>query len=156
MRTNFIKFYFHQLVFVFFVIVVSFSCKDDTIINEEVIIKKEFTIKTIHKQELYANKKISNVISKYDRTNKSFTDSITGIEIDTDNIKYIELLDGYHSYTFSVINTTAKDVLENILLSLQSDGTYKEYLVKYNLTASEVDLIKEGIEVSIENKFTIT
>ena len=66
-------------------------------------------------------------------------DSLTGIEIETEYARYLEHLDGsYHSYTFYVTNTPSGMGFENILISLQEDGTYKEFLVHYNLTDDEV------------------
>jgi len=61
----------------------------------------------------------------------------------------------YHSYTFFVTNTPENGGMENLFLSLQSDGSYKEFLVKYSITDAEIELMKQKEYVNLEDKVSI-
>ncbi|MFD2824459.1 hypothetical protein ACFS5M_12325 [Lacinutrix iliipiscaria] len=83
--------------------------------------------------------------------------SIYNFKIDTDYVTYIENSDGsYHSYTFPVIYEIAKDSLDNLLISLQKDGTYSAFLVKYNTTPQEKLDIEDGNPVDLTDKVFYT
>src|SRR5690606_35516360 len=69
---------------------------------------------------------------------------------------YMENANGsYHSYTFPVIRDNPSVALENILFSLQADGTYKVSLVSYNLSESEKEALFNGQFVDLTNKASI-
>ncbi len=69
---------------------------------------------------------------------------------------YIESLDGsYHSYTFAIYNENYSFDINNIVLSLNSDGTYEADLVTYSLTEDERYLIDSGIEIELIDKMSI-
>lgn len=83
--------------------------------------------------------------------------SIYNFKIDTDYVTYIENLDGsYHSYTFPVIYEVEKDSLDNLLISLQKDGTYSAFIVKYNTTPQEKLDIEDGKSVDLTDKISYT
>lgn len=70
---------------------------------------------------------------------------------------YIESADGsYHSYTFPVIREIVTDSLENLLLSLQKDGSYSAFLVSYGTTAQEKLDIEDGKPVDLSNRIKFT
>jgi len=58
----------------------------------------------------------------------------------------------YHSYTFPVVNTPIGAGLENILISLQPDGTYKDYLIHYEVSEEEIEMIYNEDFVDLEGK----
>lgn len=99
---------------------------------------------------------IENKEFKRTSLNKTITDSITGIEIKTEYANYLEYPESnYHSYTFAVVNTPENGGLENVFLSLQDDGAYKEFLAHYDVTEAEIELMNTGQYVDLENKITI-
>ncbi|MFC7347212.1 hypothetical protein ACFQO9_10830 [Chryseobacterium zhengzhouense] len=77
--------------------------------------------------------------------------------IDTDDVIYIENGPNYHTYTFRITrsNAPANAPVENLLLTPLPDGTYKEFLVRYNLTESERVKILNDEFVDTKNKTEI-
>ena len=141
------------------------SCqKDDDLKSNTKEETKKFTITPLFSKDLENKKEIINKINDinkkdFKRTslNKTITDSISGIEIKTEYANYIEYPDyNYHSYTFAVVNTPVNGGLENVFLSLQADGSYKEFLAHYNVSQEEIDMMNTGQFVNLENKITIT
>ncbi len=55
-----------------------------------------------------------------------------------------------------VVNTPDGAGIENVLVSLQPDGTYKEFLVHYNVTDEEIIMMNNNQEVDLTNKLTFT
>lgn len=80
----------------------------------------------------------SNVLGK----NINYGDSIS---IDTDQVVYIEYR-AYHTFTFKIDRNGADEnaPVENLILSLESDGTYKELLKTYYPTEADWDVISSG------------
>lgn len=81
-----------------------------------------------------------------------------GISIDTDEVLYIENGPNYHTYTFNLIreNALPTDPVENLVLTPLSDGTYKEFLVTYNLTVQEKESIRQGYYFYSGKSTTVT
>ncbi|WP_411811035.1 hypothetical protein ACLB9Y_12935 [Chryseobacterium scophthalmum] len=80
-----------------------------------------------------------------------------GVSIDTEDIIYIENGPNYHTYTFRIIrsNAPAGAPVENLLLTPLPDGTYKEFLIRYNLTDNEKLQIQNNEFVDTKNKTQI-
>uniref|UniRef100_UPI0030EBDE24 hypothetical protein n=1 Tax=Ascidiimonas aurantiaca TaxID=1685432 RepID=UPI0030EBDE24 len=55
----------------------------------------------------------------------------TSFTVLTDQVTYLSVGDRYHSYTFQVLREGSSGALENLLVSLQADGTYKSFLITY-------------------------
>ncbi|MEC3877052.1 hypothetical protein [Chryseobacterium salviniae] len=74
-----------------------------------------------------------------------------GISIDTEDVVYIEY-GPYHTYTFKINrdNAPADAPVENLILSLEPDGTYKELVKTYNLTQND------WLELSLGNGIDLT
>lgn len=72
----------------------------------------------------------------------SFGDSIS---IDTEQVAYIEYK-AYHTYTFRIIRNEAEEnaPVENLILSLEPDGTYKELIKTYYLSPEDIENISIG------------
>ncbi|WP_439480671.1 hypothetical protein [Chryseobacterium aquaticum] len=81
-----------------------------------------------------------------------------GISIDTDDVIYIEKGSDFHSYTFHIKheNALADAPVENLVLTVQEDGTYSELLLSYNFTQQEKQNLMIGIPVNAKGKVTIT
>ncbi len=81
-----------------------------------------------------------------------------GISIDTDEVLYIENGPDYHTYTFNLIreNALPTDPVENLVLTPLSDGTYKEFVVTYNLTVQEKENIRQGYYFYSGKSTTVT
>ena len=80
-----------------------------------------------------------------------------GVSIDTDDVVYIEY-GPYHTYTFKINreNAPADAPVENLILSLEPDGTYKELLKTYNLTQSDRHQLSLGNGIDLHGKTTTT
>ena len=80
------------------------------------------------------------------------------IIIDTENVIYIENGSNYYTYTFNIKREGAPEnaPLENLVLSPLTDGTYKEFIVSYNLTPQEKQIIMSGGFLDTKDKSTIT
>ncbi|WP_156113380.1 hypothetical protein [Wocania ichthyoenteri] len=106
----------------------------------------EITVKIIGFNKVQSNDKALNKLKKVSSKNNSKTSNINrdifynaeyGFSINTDYVKYIEKED-YHSYNFSILRDNPNtNKLENLLLSLNSDGGYNAYIVTYGFTKEE-------------------
>ncbi|MCK7590508.1 hypothetical protein M0G43_07990 [Subsaxibacter sp. CAU 1640] len=106
--------------------------------------------------------KIHNINQKQESAkgniqNKSIYSSQHDFFIETDYATYIESQDGtYHSYTFPIWRLEDNGLFENILFSLKPDGTYKTFIVSYDLTEQERDDLNNGLYVNIDGRFIST
>jgi len=78
----------------------------------------------------------------------------SNVFIDEDNVTYIENGPNFYTYTFNLIHENASEnaPIENLVLAPKTDGTYKEILVTYNLTAQEKQSILNGENISTKEK----
>lgn len=81
-----------------------------------------------------------------------------GVSIDTDDVIYIENGSNYYTYTFRINreNAPADAPLENLVLTPLTDGTYREFLISYDLTSQEKQTLMNGGTVDAKGKTTIT
>ncbi|WP_452602353.1 hypothetical protein [Pontimicrobium sp. MEBiC06410] len=80
-----------------------------------------------------------------------------GFTINTEQATYIENTEtNYHSYTFPIQRPIETEYLENLVLSVQNDETYKLALTTYNITEQEKQLILDKATINLEGKITIT
>ena len=65
--------------------------------------------------------------------------------IDTNRVIYIEN-QNYHSYIFRIERNkvVAGDPIDNLMLTPNGDGTYKEYLIQYYLSEQELQKVNQG------------
>ncbi len=134
------------------------GCQKDESIQQES--NQNFSIKEVAFSQFQTNSKLVDKISTLknpigNQTNVANRNNSaeTTYDINTNHAIYIEYGNGKHTYTFTVTNTNGSASLENIVLSLQDDGSYKAYLTTYNLTQQELDDLNNGIEIntSMEN-----
>lgn len=124
--------------------------KITTITNQEVKQNDNLNIELEKiKQQVYSIK--SNAL------NRTVYSTEYDFSIDTENVTYIENFDAsYHSYTFPIFRTTPDELIENLLLSLQEDGSYKAFIVTYNLTEQEQESIANNQQIDLTDKASFT
>lgn len=126
--------------------------------NLDIDTNTKLSIKLVNASNIFANNQLQSKIqvfseqknSNYSRETSNDTlkfqeitsTNILDFQIVTDYAKQIEIND-YNSYTFVIQRDFKIDsIQENLLLSLQSDGTYKEFLIWYYTdeeTFSQID-----------------
>lgn len=81
-----------------------------------------------------------------------------GVSIDTEDVIYIENGSDYYTYTFHINreNAPANAPVENLLLSPLPDGTYREFLLTYNFTPAEKQILRSGGFVDTKDKVVVT
>ncbi|WP_194293675.1 hypothetical protein, partial [Chryseobacterium sp. Hurlbut01] len=81
-----------------------------------------------------------------------------GIMIDTDEVIYMENGPDFHTYTFSVVrdNASANAPVENILMSPNTDGSYRVFHIVLNLTEADKAKIANREYVDYKNKQQVT
>lgn len=95
--------------------------------------------------------------AKYKNQNKTIYSEVYDFEINTDYVTYIESDDGlYHSYTFYIKREVETPILENLLVSLQKDGSYLLTFVTYNTNYQEKTDLEDGKYVDLSEKVTYT
>lgn len=123
-------------IFLFGFSMLLWNCQE----NEETIprakIENEFTVTTIGRKQLIKNNVVNNRVEKINnkkQQQKSTETNSNDFVVIKDFITYIENNDGtYHSYTFPIKRTTTENYnLENLIISLNKDGSYKAVLVTY-------------------------
>lgn len=143
--------------------------KDDGLqVLEETETKDQstFTVSRINQSKILENKAVINKIqsiksqkknTQTNAQNKTVYSEELNFYINTDRATYIENLEGnYHSYTFPIYRDTDNGLLENLLLSLQQDGTYKAFIVSYDLTEQEKEDLDNGLYIDLEDRSTYT
>jgi len=133
------------------IIFMLFSCSED-FYEDALQQKNEITIKDISLKDLSKSdnpnlfKTVQKIKAKKESVaGKMVYDSINRIYFDDENGKLIETATGYKSYTFKVERETPNNFeLENIVFS-KKGSEYEAILVKYELTPSEVEKLKNNI-----------
>ncbi|WP_299177686.1 hypothetical protein [uncultured Chryseobacterium sp.] len=146
-----------------------YSCRNDHFPEQEKYSnssKYNLTSKTISLNESKHKSKLVSELGKAETQLKSRkTDASgkvvnygNGVSIDTDNVIYIENGPNYHTYTFRINkeNAPADAPVENLLLSPLPDGTYREFLITYNFTEQEKQIILSGGDVNRSGKVVVT
>ena len=154
-----------MLLFVFS----NLGCEKDDIIEAQ-----EPTIKQTHKPKYNTSVVYSNTINKNEslkaalnklrgvktegksnHSSKLILNDSLNIAIEDSSAKYLETPDGsYHSYTFVAFDYEHPQGMQNVVLSLQPDGTYREFLFRYNLTDSEIELYRNEAFVDLTGKIS--
>ncbi|MBQ0770188.1 MAG: hypothetical protein KBT58_12940 [Bizionia sp.] len=165
------KQYLKLVMLLFGVTFVLSSCqKDDDLIQIEQnknSNQTDFIISKIDKSKLAENTTLTRKLTKLSSNlrnkksnnsqNKTLVSNEYGFTINTSYATYIESVDKtYHSYTFYIQRDVEIEMLENLLVSLEPDGTYKTSIISYNITAAEKEDISNNIYVDITNKVSST
>ena len=168
MKKHRLKNYLKLGILLFGVFIATISCdKDDTTSYNQVPVlsnSTEFKIQRITNPPISQNKELSEKLSSFNSKKNTSNLNYQAREaynaeldftIDTDISNYIEYGE-YHSYTFPIKRTEDNGLVENLLLSLQINGTYKAYLVAYNLTEEEKLQIQNNENIDLSDKTTFT
>lgn len=110
-----LKNYLKLGILLFGISLVLYNCDKDDVINKktETLAVRPLEVSTLNKTDIQNNKEIANLVTKINnvKTNrntfsKTVLDTVSGISINTDYVKYIQdNVTGYHSFTFPVTNT---------------------------------------------------
>ncbi len=136
-----------------------FNCDTDEVIEESALEERQeditpnISIKVTDFTEISTNNKVLEKIAyikerndKYNMLSRDIHNEEYEFSFNTDYIKYIEYGD-YHSYSFPLTRDELEnDNLENLFLSLNNDGEYDAFIVKYDFTSGElIDLTEEEL-----------
>jgi len=145
------------------------SCRNDYLPDQQ-------EVSTINNAFRYTYKRISleeskhkiNLVPELQKINEKFKTLETfnlgksmkysnGVSVNTDDVIYIERGPNVHSYTFYITreNTTPDAPLENLVLSSQPDGTYKELLITYHFTPQEKGVLTNGGSIDTKGKLSV-
>ncbi|EPR70672.1 hypothetical protein ADIWIN_3319 [Winogradskyella psychrotolerans RS-3] len=168
MKKHRLKNYLKLGILLFGVLITTISCdKDDTIGNNQVPVlsnNTKFKLQRITNPPVSQNKELSEKLSSFksksnlndlDYQAREVYNAELDFTIDTDISNYIEY-GAYHSYTFPITRIEDNGLVENLLLSLQIDGTYKAYLVTYDLTEDEKLQIQNNENIDLSDKTTFS
>lgn len=150
-------------VLIFGMLITFTNCeKNELITQDEKSETNLLKITRITTSEINNNSNLISELSKFKIDKNSTQSKIVPSEnydfkINTDYATYIESEDdSYHSYTFQVIKNDGEGGLQNLLVSLNSDGTYDLFLISYNLSVYELAEFIAGNFVDFNNKITKT
>ena len=130
---------------------------------EEHIDIPEFKVTMLHENEYLKNTQLNKSLNHIEeqitgdctptKSGGIYSD-VHNFYINTEKVTFIENADrSYHSYTFQISRPGNDDgPLENLLFSLQPDGTYKTILVAYNLTEDEKRRYFLGNDIDFSGK----
>ena len=148
------------------VVLSTFSCRQDIILQEQETYNNssafQLTSKRISLNEATHKAKLVSELEKVETLFKAKSSAFgktvnygNSVSIDTDDVVYIEY-GPYHTYTFKINreNATANAPVENLILSLEPDGTYKELVKTYNLTQNDWHELSLGNGIDLEGKTT--
>lgn len=159
MKTHRLKNYLKLAILFFGIVFLFYKCEKEHFEHQQN--NNGFTVKTIHSNEIAENRLLSKTLEKIRKSKTSNVSFRTvynnhhNFYINTDEAIYIENGD-YHSYTFAIYRDFQTDLTENLLLSLQVDLTYKVFIVSYDFTEAEKQLVETGQYVSLTDKAIFT
>lgn len=148
----------------FGIFTVTISCeKNDAFLKEEASTKQVHTPKyktsIVYSNTINKNENLKQALNKLrgtktaNQASKLILNDSLNIAIEDSSANYIETPDGrYHSYTFLAFNYDEPEGFDNLLLSLQPDGSYREFLFHYDLTKREIELFRNNEYVNLEGK----
>ncbi|CAM4358872.1 hypothetical protein [Flavobacterium terrigena] len=139
-----------EKLFIFGMIFVQFSCSEE--LYEEKINQTSYSVRYVNSEFYKKNKSLINTLehNKINNISKIINDTINGITIDTDLVKYVESQEN-NSYTFMVLNQDG-NFLDNLVLMSQSDGTYQPYLLRHYLSSLEINALNTNQNINFTNK----
>ncbi|MCP1298254.1 hypothetical protein NK356_03680 [Chryseobacterium sp. S0630] len=145
------------------------SCRNDYFPDQQENPNDRNALRYTYKRiSLDESKHKTNLIPELKKVNEKFKTLETyvsgkavkysnGVSVNTDDVIYIERGPDVHSYTFHLTRDNAAEdaPLENLVLSLLPDGTYKELLITYHFTLQEKQILANGGSVDTKGKLTV-
>jgi Metallopeptidase toxin 3 len=129
--------------------------------HDENGVNTHFKKENVNFETFSKNPKLMGKLNKNKETLKSITSNkiISSTDhsfyINTNDALYIEDENGLHSYTFTINRNLENVFLENLVIQLQQDGTYKSFIVTYNITEQELEDLKNGTLSDINDKISL-
>lgn len=147
------------LVFLIFGATLLFvNCEKDTTLDIDTPQQtSKYKIHTLNQEQIQSNVQIVNKLKSFNNTKstketkseaREIYNSEYNFTINTDYVKYLENTEtNYHSYSFPITRDTIPEdnKVENLLLSLNEDGTYSAFILKYDFTKEEYATITQSI-----------
>lgn len=142
------------------------NCEEENIsdvnnISNNKINSSEIILQEITNQEIEGkNSKVTEILQRLENT-KVLNKSSSGKNASNNDFYVLKNKGIYiqyrkhHSYTFPIFREKKSSVVENILVSLQRDKSYKTYLVTYSFSDEELDKIKKKIPFNTSDKMQI-
>ncbi|AWG24749.1 hypothetical protein [Flavobacterium kingsejongi] len=157
------KFYNWMILVV--LLTITGSCQNDDVTTENPVAKPgqetPAHYRMIHWEDLEDHPKLLQKLKELQllpvANNKPTTQqaATSGYGIATPNFLWIDK-GNYHSVTFPLYREENNGFLENLLLSLQSDGSYKVYLLQYEMTEAAQLEYANGKAFDFKRPLTIT
>ena len=126
------------LILNLFILFTLFSCRNESLISEDIRLKQEIISKQLSFDELRNVPSLTNKISSF-RNNrnlkvysKTYTDSINNFSIDTEYGLYLEDNYGNKTYTFKIERNPPSSSFENLVLKDIGNGEFQAYITKYD------------------------
>jgi hypothetical protein len=154
-----------RLLLLVTILVALYSCRNNELLTEAETFNNnsqfKLSSKTVRLEQSKHNLALNTELQKAKSSLQKIKTNAFGktvdysnVFIDTDNVTYIENGPNFYTYTFNLIHENAPEnaPIENLVLAPKADGTYKEILVMYNLTAQEKQSILKGKNVSTKGK----
>lgn len=98
-----------------------------------------YTLKKLSKPEFDRNKELTSKLDCFkSKSQNQFSDNKTvynsefDFYVETNNLSYLESLDGsFHTYTFAISNEEDTNIKYNLIFSLEPDGSYSTKIAQY-------------------------
>lgn len=141
-------------IFVIFLLISIISCKtDDNVFLEE---NQTQYFKKLNKKEIEKNEKLSKFLYSF----KSKQKNLFGKEVKNDYYDFyintdfcIEIYNGSKvSYTFQIYEDSSSDIIQNIVMIDEGNEEYNAYLVSYDLSEVEKDMLTQQKDFSLQDK----
>ncbi|RBA28610.1 hypothetical protein [Flavobacterium tibetense] len=142
--------------FIFVLCCYFISCNEDNLHEHNHNVKAGIKTTKISYTEFKKHIKAFTVVADVNKQKSSsklskiVKDTINGFTIDTREGLYIQYAN-LHSFTFPIYRDEATELLENLVLSYQNDGSYKVKILQYRLTPYEKVSLQNGQLKSIQN-----
>lgn len=122
--------------------------------SENINQSKDYYFKKLKKEEISKNEKVFskllNIENKIyqNKNSKTIYNPTYDFFINKDDANYIEI-GNYNSYTFSIFRSDNSNAFENLLLTLNNEGEYDAFIIKYGFTENEyLSIDSQGISKS--------
>lgn len=148
-----------KVVLLFVIPLFLYNCEKDEVIANDSDIDSAIVTSTLNCDVLEKNIPLQEKLTSVRKGIKKAYESreehsnFQNLYINTEAALYIENASkNYHSYTFKVFRDQPTDVVENLVLSLEEDGTYKALLYAYDLTKEDKIALDNEQPVGLINK----
>ncbi len=170
MKIDYLKRFLTLGIFYLSIAFLVFNCeKDDELFNPEPQahkVHKHTSHHVVYKNEIQGNQKLLETLHKLKSYNcdssvkedsnvssKLIYNETLNITIDDESAIYFESNNStYHSYTFQAIDHEHPYGVQNVVITLMPDGSYKELLVRYEVEGEEEQAFRNGETIDLTGK----